>query len=147
MRPGGPAAERALEIAVLDQRQRRVGVAPDVVAIGVDGRGQLQPHRFRRADQSVTAEDRPSEREREHRRRQHADARLVLPAGSEIAMSTMNSEMVKPIPDSAAPPAIRRSVSPGASSPSPVRAHEPGRPGDADELADHQTGDDPPRQR
>ena len=42
-------------------------------------------------------------------------------AGSVIAMSTMKSEMVKPIPDSAAPPAIRRSVSPGASCPIPVR--------------------------
>ncbi len=36
-------------------------------------------------------------------------------------MSTMNSEMVKPIPDNAAPPAIRRNVSPGASCPAPVR--------------------------
>ena len=35
--------------------------------------------------------------------------------GSAIAMSTMKSEMVKPIPDSAAPPATRRNVSPGAS--------------------------------
>ena len=41
--------------------------------------------------------------------------------GSVMAMSTMNREMVKPIPDSAAPPAIRRRVSPGASSPSPMR--------------------------
>ena len=36
-------------------------------------------------------------------------------------MSTMNSEMVKPIPDSAAPPAMRRSVSPGTRTPSPLR--------------------------
>ncbi len=34
-------------------------------------------------------------------------------------MSMMKSEMVKPIPDSAAPPAIRRSVRPGASWPQP----------------------------
>ena len=33
----------------------------------------------------------------------------------------MKSEMVKPIPDNAAPPAIRRNVSPGASCPTPVR--------------------------
>ncbi len=33
----------------------------------------------------------------------------------------MKSAMVKPIPDNAAPPAILRSVSPGASSPIPVR--------------------------
>ena len=48
-------------------------------------------------------------------------------AGSVIAMSTMKSEMVKPIPDSAAPPATRRSVSPGASSPRPGALHEPRR--------------------
>ena len=41
--------------------------------------------------------------------------------GSAIAMSTMKSEMVKPIPDNAAPPATRRNVSPGASCPRPVR--------------------------
>ena len=41
--------------------------------------------------------------------------------GSSIAISTMKSEMVKPIPDSAAPPVTRRSVRPGASSPMPVR--------------------------
>ncbi len=40
--------------------------------------------------------------------------------GSVMAMSTMNSEMVNPIPDSAAPPATRRSVRPGASAPRPV---------------------------
>ena len=62
-------------------------------------------------------------------------------------MSTMKSEMVKPIPDSAAPPAIRRNVSPGASSPSRVRRMNQVAPGDADELADHQAGDDAPRQR
>ena len=58
----------------------------------------------------------------------------------------MKSEMVKPIPDSAAPPAIRRSVSPGASSPHAGR-DDRGRRGDADELADHQARDDTPGQR
>ena len=59
----------------------------------------------------------------------------------------MNSEMVNPIPDSAAPPATRRSVRPGASCADPGGAHEGGRAGDADQLADHQTDDDAPRQR
>ena len=34
---GRAAAERALEVAVLDERQRRVGRPADVVALGVDG--------------------------------------------------------------------------------------------------------------
>ena len=68
-------------------------------------------------------------------------------AGSLIAMSTMKSEMVKPIPDSAAPPATRRSRSPGRQLAEARAAHQPRRTGDADELAEHQAGDDAPRQR
>ena len=38
-----------------------------------------------------------------------------------MAMSTISSEIVKPMPDSAAPPVTRPMVSPGASLPSPLR--------------------------
>ena len=48
-RPGGPAAERALEVAVLDQRQWGVDRAAKVVALGLDRPNQLQPHGRRRA--------------------------------------------------------------------------------------------------
>ncbi len=40
--------------------------------------------------------------------------------GSSIARGTRNSEIVKPMPDSAAPPAIRVIPSPGASTPLPA---------------------------
>jgi hypothetical protein len=49
----------------------------------------------------------------------------------------MNSEMVNPIPHSAAPPRMRSRVSPGPNSPSPE---------DAEELADHESHDDAPCQ-
>ena len=49
-RAGGAAAERALEVAVLHQRERGFGVAADVVALGVDGPNQLETDGFGRAD-------------------------------------------------------------------------------------------------
>ena len=80
-RAGGATAERALEVAVLHQCQRRVGVSADVIAVRVDGTDQLEPHRFRRADPVGDPEDCPPEQKGDDRRQQHADARLVLPRG------------------------------------------------------------------
>ena len=68
-------------------------------------------------------------------------------AGSLIATSTMKSEIVKPIPDRAAPPATRRSRKSRRQQPDAACAHEPRRAGDSDELAENQAGDDAPRQR
>ena len=48
-------------------------------------------------------------------------------AGSAIAMSTMKSEMVKPIPDNAAPPATRRKRQPRRQLPHAGALHEPCR--------------------
>ena len=62
-------------------------------------------------------------------------------------MSMMKSAMVKPIPDSAAPPATRRSVRPGRQLAEPRPLHQARRTGDADQLAEHEAGDDAPRQR
>ena len=124
------------------------GVAPDVVAIRIDVAKQRGAHRNRRTEPVGDAEPSPSRRQTPAptppaRRRGPGPAST----GSVIAMSTMNSEMVNPMPDSAAPPATRRNVSPGARLTDAGGAHQRGRPGDADELADHQTGDHSPRQR
>ena len=67
----GPAAVRALEVAVLDDRDRRVGRAADVVALGVDRHGEVDEQLGRaeqRADPQPAgssvgrAEDEPGER-------------------------------------------------------------------------------------
>ena len=68
-------------------------------------------------------------------------------AGSSIARSTMNSEIVKPMPHSAAPPAMRSSVSPGPNSPRRSSAQHGRGAEDADELADDQADDDAPGER
>ena len=49
-----------------------------MVAVGVDGPDQLEPHRFRRADPVGDPEDRPAEQERDDGGQQDADPRLVL---------------------------------------------------------------------
>ena len=67
--------------------------------------------------------------------------------GSSIARSTMNSEIVKPMPHSAAPPAMRSRVRPGPNSPSRRSAQDGGGAEDADELADDEADHDAPRQR
>ena len=61
---GGAATERAFVISVLDQRQRGIGIAADVVALWVDGPNELEPDGFWRADQIGDVEDRPAERRR-----------------------------------------------------------------------------------
>ena len=58
----------------------------------------------------------------------------------------MNSAMVNPMPERAAPPAMRGIVSPGARRPMQM-PHQGRCPGDADELAEHQAGTMPPTQR
>ena len=64
-----------------------------------------------------------------------------------MARSMMNSEMVNPMPDRAAPPAMRRSVRPGRELPDAGGTHQGGGAGDADELADDQADDHQQDQR
>ena len=81
----GPAAVGALEVAVLDQRHRRVRRAADVVALGVDRHGEVDEivggptsgARVRRGSSAVDAEHEPGRARRADRRGQHAELGLL----------------------------------------------------------------------
>ena len=74
----GPAAVRALEVAVLDERDRRVVGAADVVALRIDVGGEIddrlggaddEPRSEARRQQRCRAEDEPREQSGAERRR------------------------------------------------------------------------------
>ena len=144
---GRATAERALEVAVFDQRQRCVVPPADVVAVGVHGPQQLEPDRLGRAEPVGDTEHRPAEHESQHRRRQHTDAGLILALG--FGDRDVDDEQRDGEADSgqcgAAGDAPQRQ--PRHQNTQPAATHEPGGGGDADELAQHQPGDDAPGQR
>jgi hypothetical protein len=77
--PRRPAAKRTLEVAVLDERERRAGVSAVVIAGRVDGR--VERHRQRRgalaAQDGREPEDGPAAARGEHRGEQDADGGLL----------------------------------------------------------------------
>ena len=149
-RAGRAAAEGAFEVAVLDERQRRVGPAADVVSLGVDRARSRNIGSAGGALAAKTAASRktiqPRQRSRATAGHQHADGGVRRAgAGESNARPAMSSATVKPMPDSAAPPTTcpdadaLRQASPRPSRTAPQRAHA-----DAGELADDEAEDDAP---
>ena len=152
----GPAAVGALEVAVLDQRDRRLGRAADVVALGVDRHGEVD-QRLRAAEQG------PDPRlPGQHRGRRGRPARSG-PRRTSAALSTpsfasrssspskasaaISSETVKPMPAIVPPPIVAAQPTGGRSRPAAQPRHQPGDAGDPDRLAEHVADDDPERDR
>ena len=147
-RAGGLEAEAALEVAVLDDRVRRIRSCRtrDRASRRPDGRAS-GPNRGRGGSASETRKITVAIRNAMTDAASTPTRAWFCAAGSSIARSTMNSEIVKPMPHSAAPPAMRSSVRPGPNSPTPQQPQNGGGAEDADELADDQADDDSPGER
>ena len=80
---GGAGAEGALEVAVLDEGQRRVGPTAEMVPPGVDRLGEAarQVCVALAAEHPPGLEEQPAQQGGEHSREQDADGRLVLQLG------------------------------------------------------------------
>ena len=103
----GLPAVRALVVAVLDERDRRVGRAADVVARGVDVVGEVEESLGGAADlaRAQTGGQRGDHAEGDRRPRaattaagENADLRLLQVAAPRSAMLAISSETVKPMP-------------------------------------------------
>ena len=133
----GLTAVGALEVAVLEQRHRRVLGTADVVALGVDVLGEIEdvlggaadlarPHRVGQPPDD--REHDPADGRREHHSGERPEPRLVEapPVNARLAIS---SETVKPMPAQAPPPSSIGPLSGGRGPCSPGRdaSHEPAK--------------------
>ena len=121
----GLPAERALEVAVLDERDRGVLGAADVVALGVDGNGEVDD-RLRRSRGAPGSSRRGSElrrAEEEPGRTEEQTAALRTPSFASSsgspwkARAAIRSDTVKPMPAMGPPPATAAQPTGGRSRP------------------------------
>ena len=142
-----PAAERALEVAVLDDRERCVGPTGEVVALHVDRTREPCADGHGRPHSVGHGEDRPAERERDDGCREHAHAREIL------CLGVLDRESHDEERDGEADARERRAAGDAGHRQARGQAaeaepqHERGRTGDADELADDEARHDAPRER
>ena len=119
----GPAAVGTLEVAVLDDGDRRFDRAADVVALRVDvdvevGQrfGGPEQRRMRAAarQQRGRAEEQPRDERRAERGAEDAELRLLELASPSKASVATSSETVKPMPAIVPPPATAAQPTGGA---------------------------------
>ena len=141
----GLAAVRALVVAVLDQRHRRVLGASNVVALGVDLVGEVEQllggtGDLTRPEAAGSSPDHPEHAE-PHGRSHAAAASTPSLASSSCwpskARLEISSETVNPIPATVAAPDDHRPAQRAAQTREPGPRREPRRADDPERLADH----------
>ena len=151
----GPPAVRALEVAVLDERDRCLRRTANVVASGSTGSTRstigaatrsapATPTRCgRRLDDAE--HDPRSGRSRSRRRPRMPSLRLLEGCRPSKEMSAMSSATVNPMPATVAPPTSGGHGIVSGSRPNRRRVAKPRRAGDPHRLADYEAEHDPER--